>query len=100
MARILAHRADPDSILHRNISNLEWLEESRNRASIAGLNSQTSRRILLGGEEGNALCSFVDDGMAAFLSLCGGRSLGSRYGNAVVRMADAVGEICSHGNEC
>lgn len=77
MARILAHRADPDSILHSDISNLEWLEEPRNRSSIARLNSQTWRRILLGGEEGNTLCSFVDNRMATFLSLCGGRSFGS-----------------------
>lgn len=100
MAGVLAHRADPNSILHSDISNLEGLKESRNRSSIAGLDGQTRRRILLGGEEGNALCSLVDNGVAAFLSLCGCRSFGPRYGNAVVRVADAVGEICSHGDEC
>lgn len=76
MAGVLAHRADPNSILHSDISNLEGLKESRNRSSIAGLDGQTRRRILLGGEEGNALCSLVDNGVAAFLSLCGCRSFG------------------------
>ena len=72
MARVLTHRADPDSVLHGNTANRERLEESRHGSSIAGLNGEARWGILFGGEEGNALCCLVGDGMATFFGLCWG----------------------------
>lgn len=76
MTRVLAHGADPDSVLHGNPTDLEGLEQSRHGSSIAGLDGQTRGGVLLGSEEWNALGRLVGDGMAALFRLCGCGSLG------------------------
>ena len=97
MSTILAHWSHPDAVLHFNAANLQRCEELGDGLSRRlRLDGRSGSGILLWGEEGDTLGSLVVNWLMAFDLLFGCRSLWSRDRDAMMRMADSLGEVCRH----
>lgn len=97
VSAVLAHGAHPDSIWHRDASDFEWCKElGYGFTRRLGVYGAASDRILLWREERDAFGSDVGNRSKAFGSLLGGWGFGPRDGDTVMRVRDALREICCH----
>lgn len=97
MGTVLAHRTDPDAVGHLDTPDLQRGEEFGDwLAGGLRVTCTTSNGVLLRCEEGNSRGGLVEYGPGTFgiLFRTWGSSSGNR--NAVVWVADTLGEVGGH----
>ena len=97
MRAVLAHWAHPNAIRHLYAANLQGSEELRDRlAGWLRLSRGARNGDLLRREEGCVIGSDIVNWLRAFGPFFWEGSSGPRNGDAVMRVSDALGEVCGH----